>query len=43
MATCPNFQILQLLESSLDRQEEAAWCIRQMEQNYHEADKFRWS
>jgi hypothetical protein len=42
MNTCPNLAIFQSLESSLDRQEEAAWFIRSMEKNYHRADQFRW-
>jgi hypothetical protein len=40
---CTNHTILKSLESSLDRLEEAAWFIRLMEENYHRADKFRWS
>lgn len=40
---CTNLSILQSLESSLDRLGEAAWFIRLMEKNYHQADKFRWS
>jgi hypothetical protein len=40
---CSNHAILQSLESSLDRLEEAAWFIRMMEDHYHKADRFRWS
>lgn len=40
---CSNRTILQSLESSLDRLEEAAWFIRMMEDHYHKADRFRWS
>lgn len=40
---CANHDILNSLESSLDRLEEAAWFIRMMEEHYHKADRFRWS
>lgn len=41
--TCPNKEILVKLPSSFDRMDEAAWFIHLMEENYHNADKFRWS
>ncbi len=41
--SCPNKEIFNSLSSSFDRIDEAAWFIRLMEENYHEADKFRWS
>lgn len=34
---------LESLSSAFDRLDEAAWFIRLMEENYHNADKFRWS
>lgn len=40
---CPNLEILQSLQSSLDRLQEASWFIRMMEEHYHKADQFRWS
>jgi len=40
---CKNYEIFKSLESSLDRVQEAAWCIRLMEEHYHRADQFRWS
>lgn len=40
---CQNLLILTSIESSLDRLSEAAWNIRMMEENYHQADQFRWS
>ncbi len=43
MVECPNLLILSSIESSLDRLNEAAWSIRMMEDNYHQADQFRWS
>mgnify|MGYP000039942462 FL=1 len=41
--SCPNESILKIISSSLDRLEEAAWFIQMMEENYHKANKFRWS
>jgi hypothetical protein len=41
--TCPNKEVFVKLPSSFDRMDEAAWFIRLMEENYHNADKFRWS
>jgi hypothetical protein len=41
--TCPNHKVLDSLSSTLDRLEEAAWAIRQMEKHYHSANQFRWS
>lgn len=43
MDNCPNREIFDSLSSSFDRIDEAAWFIRLMEENYHKADKFRWS
>lgn len=43
MEECPNRKVFDLLSSSFDRIDEAAWFIRLMEENYHSADKFRWS
>lgn len=43
MDSCPNRQVFDSLSSSFDRIDEAAWFIRLMEENYHNADKFRWS
>lgn len=40
---CKNYQIFKGLESSFDRLNEASWNIRQMENNYHNADQFRWA
>lgn len=42
-SSCPNHKLLEQVSSSLDRLEEAAWFIRLMEDNYHYADRFRWS
>lgn len=42
MELCNNFPILQTIESSLDRLQEAAWFVRMMEVHYHQADQFRW-
>lgn len=38
-----NKKTLQSLLSAFDRMDETAWFIRLMEENYHNADKFRWS
>lgn len=43
MDNCPNSKVYDSLSSSFDRIDEAAWFIRLMEENYHKADKFRWS
>ncbi|WP_236712098.1 hypothetical protein [Pseudomonas sp. EpS/L25] len=43
MEECPNRKVFDLLSSSFDRIHEASWFIRLMEENYHSADKFRWS
>lgn len=43
MSECQNKKIFASLSSSFDRIDEAAWFIRLMEENYHSADKFRWS
>lgn len=43
MEECRNRKIFDSLSSSFDRIDEAAWFIRLMEENYHSADKFRWS
>ncbi len=43
MDDCPNRKVFDSLSSSFDRIDEAAWFIRLMEENYHNADKFRWS
>lgn len=43
MEECKNRKIFESLSSSFDRIDEAAWFIRLMEENYHSADKFRWS
>lgn len=43
MTKCPNKEVFKSLSSTFDRLEEAAWFIRLMEENYHSADKFRWS
>lgn len=43
ISQCKNLKILSELESSLDRLNESSWYIRQMEDNYHKADIFRWS
>lgn len=40
---CQNSETFIKLSSSFDRMDEAAWFIRLMEENYHYADKFRWS
>lgn len=41
--SCQNLEILESIESSLDRVSEASWFIKLMEENYHYADQFRWS
>lgn len=43
MNKCPNKEVFESLSSTFDRLEEAAWFIRLMEENYHFADRFRWS
>lgn len=43
MDNCPNRKVFDSLSFSFDRIDEAAWFIRLMEDNYHKADKFRWS
>lgn len=43
MKECPNHRIALELESTIDRLNESAWYIRQMENCYHNADQFRWS
>ncbi|ELP6741187.1 hypothetical protein WD376_004266 [Vibrio vulnificus] len=43
MKNCPNKEIFESLSSSFDRIDEASWFIRLMEENYHCADRFRWS
>ena len=43
MDKCPNKEVFELLSSTFDRLHEASWFIRLMEENYHVADKFRWS
>ncbi|MHB0805296.1 hypothetical protein [Stutzerimonas nitrititolerans] len=43
MEECPNRKVFDSLSSSFDRIDEAAWFIRLMEENYHSANKFRWS
>lgn len=43
MESCPNKTVFVSLSSSFDRIDEAAWFIRLMEENYHSANKFRWS
>ncbi|HHG3266049.1 TPA: hypothetical protein ACPVX8_003790 [Vibrio parahaemolyticus] len=43
MKNCPNKEIFESLSSSFDRIDEASWFIRLMEENYHSADRFRWS
>jgi hypothetical protein len=42
-SSCDNHKLLEKISSSLDRLEEAGWFIRLMEDNYHYADRFRWS
>ena len=42
-SSCANHKLLEQISSSLDRLEEAGWFIRLMEENYHYADRFRWS
>lgn len=43
MENCPNGEVFRSLSSTFDRISEAEWFIRLMEENYHSADKFRWS